>query len=63
MERIFKILNILKKYTNSNYPFWAEHEVIGFAIDYELISKKDLKELKELGVFISDFYDSLIMYT
>ncbi len=63
--KIYTILKILEKYfseVQKQYPFWAEHDVIGFNVDYEIISKEDLEALDELGVFISDDYGSLIMF-
>lgn len=59
---MIKVIKILKKYTNSNYPFWAEHDVLGFCIDPEIVSKEDIKKLEELDVFYSEEYDSLIMF-
>ena len=63
--KIIQILNILEKYfteEQKRYPFWAEHDIIGFNIDYELISAEDLRILEIFGVFINKDYDSLIMY-
>lgn len=45
------------------YPFWTEHDILGFNIDPESIQKVHLEELEELGVFYDDNYDSLIMFT
>lgn len=64
--KIIKILNILEKYmteSQKEWPFWTEHDILGFIVDYELISPKDLKKLKELDVFYSSEYDSLIAFT
>lgn len=61
--RIIQILEILQKYhIDESYPFWAEHDVIGFDVNYEEISKEDLETLNELGCFYSDEYESLITY-
>ena len=63
--KIKTIFDILEKYLTDNqkeYPFWAEHDVIGFNVDYELISKEDLQALEYLGIFISKDYYSLIMF-
>lgn len=60
---IIKILEILQNYNISEeYPIFAEHDVIGFLIDYNLINQKDKKRLEELGCFYSDEYESLIMF-
>ena len=63
--KIIQILNILEKYfteEQKRYPFWAEHDIIGLNVDYELISAEDLRILEMLGVFIDEGYNSLIMY-
>lgn len=63
---IIEILDILKKYmteSQKEYPFWTEHDVLGFTVDYTLISLEDMNQLKQLGVFYSSEYDSLIMFT
>ena len=63
--KILKILNILEKYMTENqkkYLFWAEHDILGFLVDYELISQKDLKALEDLDVFYDPEYESLIMF-
>jgi len=60
---IIEILNLLRKYDiPESYPLWAEHDVIGFNVDYEKISEEDMNILQELGCFLSDEYDSLIMF-
>lgn len=62
--KMIQILNILEKYftdSQKEYPFWAEHDIIGFNVDYEIISKEDLKILEKLSVFINDEYNSLTM--
>ena len=62
--KILNILYILSKYNiNRDYPFWAEHDVIGFNVDPEEISEQDLLRLNNLGVFYDDEeYYGLIMY-
>lgn len=63
---IIEILDILKKYmteSQKEYPFWTEHDVLGFTVDYTLISLEDMNQLKQLDVFYSSEYDSLIMFT
>lgn len=60
---IIEILNLLRKYDiPESYPLWAEHDVIGFNVDYEKISEEDINTLQELGCFLSEEYDSLIMF-
>jgi hypothetical protein len=49
--------------TQKEYPFWTEHDVLGFLVDEQKISQDDLNKLEQLGVFYSSEYDSLIMYT
>ena len=59
------ILQILEKYLTEGqkvWPFWAEHDIIGFNVDYDLISQEDKKALELLDVFYSDEYDSLMMF-
>lgn len=65
--KILKILDILSKYmiteAQRNWPFWTEHDILGFQVDYAEVSDEDLDKLNELGVFYDDSYDSLIMFT
>lgn len=62
--KIIEILKILQQYNiDESYPFWAEHDVIGFYVNYEEISKEDLETLNALGCFYNDEYESLIMFT
>ena len=61
--RLIEILKILQKYNiDESYPCWAEHDVIGFYIDYELISEEDRQTLEELNCFYDNEYDGLVMY-
>ena len=46
-----------------NWPFWTEHDILGFQVDYAQVSKEDLDKLNELDVFYDESYDSLIMFT
>ena len=62
MDKLIEILNIIKKYGNFDYPIWCEHDVLGFIINPDIISKEDMKRLNELNVFYSDEYCSLIKY-
>lgn len=60
---IIEILNLLRKYDiPESYPLWAEHDIIGFNVDYEKISEEDINILQELGCIIDEEYDSLIMF-
>lgn len=67
MEDFKLILNILEKYMTEGqkkYPFWTEHDVLGFNVDYEGISKEDAEVLKSLGVIFDDReYDSIYIFT
>lgn len=61
--KIIEILKILSKYgISENYPIWAEHDIIGFIIDPELISEEDMETLAKLGVFYNYEYESLTMF-
>lgn len=61
--KIIEILNLLQKYDISeSYPLWAEHDIIGFNVDYEKISEEDINILQELGCFFDEGYDSLIIF-
>lgn len=60
---IIEILNILKQYSiDYKYPISAEHDVLIFNINPEIITQKDLNKLEELGVFYSDEYCALIKF-
>lgn len=64
--KIIEILNILEKYmteSQKKWPFWTAPDVLGFTVDYELISHEDMVKLEELDVFFSHEYDGLIMFT
>ena len=61
--KIIDILKILAKYgIDEDYPLWAEHDIIGFYIDPEIISQEDMKILTELGVYYDKEYCSLAMF-
>lgn len=61
--KLIQMLEILQKYhIDEDYPIWAEHDIIGFNVDYELISKEDLRVLEILGVHLDKDYNSLIMF-
>lgn len=65
MDDWIEILEIMKKYRNDcndEWPFWAEHDVIGLNIDPTIVSDEDMETLDELGVFFSAEYDSLIKF-
>ena len=58
--RIIEILKILQNYSIDDYaPCWAEHDIIGFYVDPELISQEDMESLEELGCFYNDEYGGL----
>lgn len=66
MDRMIEICKILRGYATESaleYGFWAEHDLIGFCIDPESVSKDDMMKLHCLGVFYDDEYDSLVMFT
>lgn len=57
MDNLIKGLQILNKYAGCEIA--AEHDIIYVGLsDAVGVSKKDAKELEELGFFISDEYDS-----
>ena len=61
--KIIDILNILAKYgIDEAYPLWAEHNIIGFYIDPEVISPEDMETLFELGVYYDEEYCSLAIF-
>ena len=65
MNEWIEILMIMENYPNlynKDYPFWADHDVIGLNLDWEDVSEIDMYRLNELGVFYSDHYDSLIKF-
>ena len=49
--------------SQKRWSFWTAPDVLGFTVDYKLISQEDLAKLEELDVFYSSEYDSLIMFT
>ena len=60
-----EILDILNKYQTQHqrdYPVWAEHDILGFNVDYEKISEEDKQTLEEYGVFYDVEYNSLIRF-
>lgn len=66
MDRLSKILQILNKYMDDfqkHWPIEADHDIIWFNVDPELVSKEDMKALEELSVFFDDDCDSLAMIT
>lgn len=63
--RLIQILKILEPYMDEfqkEYSLWAEHDIVGFQVDPELIQKCHLEELESLGVHFDSEYDSLVMY-
>jgi hypothetical protein len=49
VDDLIKALQILRKYDNPEYPTWCDHDVLGVAIDPDLVSDEDKKILEELG--------------
>lgn len=56
MEDLIKALQILLKYGNPRNPTNCSHDYFYVAIDPELVSKEDIKELDKLGFFIDSEY-------
>lgn len=57
MDRLSKVLQILNKYMEDyqkHWPIEADHDIIWFNVDYELVSKEDMEALEELGVFFDE---------
>lgn len=55
MENLIKALQILLKYGNPDSPTHCEHDVMYICgIDPDDVSVEDIKELNELGFFVSD---------
>ena len=66
MDKIKLIFNILEKYMTEGqkkYPVWTEHDILGFNVDCEKISKEDLEALKLLDVIFGGDYDGLYIFT
>lgn len=66
MDKIKLIFNIIEKYMTEGqkkYPVWTEHDILGFNVDYEKISKEDLEALKLLDVIFGGNYDGLYIFT
>lgn len=66
MKKIKLILDIIEKYMTDGqkkYPFWTEHDILGFNVDYKKISKEDVEALKLLDVIFGGDYDGLYIFT
>ena len=62
MEDLIKALTIFLKYGNPQYPFHCEHDKLYlWGIDPSEVSDNDLKELENLGFFVSED-DGIISY-
>lgn len=61
MQKLTEVTSILDKY---HYIAWAEHQLVGFSapISGTDIEEKDLKRLKELGVFYDGNTKSLCLW-
>ena len=57
MEDLIKALQILLKYGNPRNPSHCEREYFYVAIDPELVSEEDIKELDKLGFLIDSEYE------
>lgn len=58
MEDLIKALQILLKYGNPTYPTHCEHDVLTIVgIKPEQVSPEDIKELDDLGFFVSEDED------
>lgn len=66
MQRMIEICQILLPYCTDiakEYGFWAEHDIIGFNIDPEVVSEETLRELEsKYSVHYNDEYNSLVLY-
>jgi len=51
MEDLIKALQIFLKYGNPYNPLWCEHDTLHVAVEYEIVSDEDKKELDKLGFF------------
>lgn len=55
MDKLIEALQIFRKYGNSEYPTWCEHDMLHICdIEPDLVSKEDTKKLDELGFFVDD---------
>ena len=67
--KLIEILIILRSYgLNDKYPVCAiDHDILGFNLTKEFediqFLDEDLMQLEKLGVFYSEEYNSLIMFT
>lgn len=60
MEKLIIALQILLKYGNPDYPTHCEHdELTVHGIDPKIVSKEDLKQLSELGFFVTSDDDDV----
>lgn len=65
MQRMIEICQILLPYCTDiekEYGFWAEHDMIGFTVDYDKIPDDILNQLDKLGCHIDYMYNSLVIY-
>ena len=59
MSNLIKALQIFLKYGDPAYPTHCEHDVMTICgIDPANVSDDDIKELDELGFFVSEEFDS-----
>jgi len=54
MKNLIEALQIFAKYTDTKYPTWCRHDELHVAVNYELVSDKDIDRLAELGFMTTD---------
>lgn len=62
LERLRLACGIFQKYVFYDYPMFAEHDVIGFCVDKDIISETDRENLDRLGIFYNTDYDAYTMF-
>lgn len=63
MEDLIKALQIFLKYGNSKWPTNCSHDQLAIMdIEPSQVSNKDIKELDELGFFISESDNCFISF-
>ena len=63
MEKLIKALQILLKYGNPDYPTHCEHDILYVAINPDVVSEEDKKELEELGFHHEDSQVEGVFYS
>ena len=62
LERLKQACEIFQKYVFYDYPMFAEHDVIGFCVDKDMVPEEDRENLDRLRIFYSYDYGAYIMY-